>query len=259
MSKENIKRNFKMVCKKVEKRSAEILTGLGIAGMCTAVVVGIKVTPKALQLIEEEKKEKKVEELKPVEVVKVTWKQYLPVALLTGASAACLIGANSVHSRRHAALYSAYKISETAYSELKDKTKEVVSEKKVKEIKQKIAEDKVKDIASDEKKTQIIVNGDTDTWFIDAMSNQPFKSSKNDLDAAVNRLNKAMMSEMYISLSQFYDEIGVPHTGVSDDIGWRIDKDDIEIDLSEATVIDGKAYIVVDFMARPTYGFDNLC
>mgnify|MGYP006964200939 FL=1 len=170
-----------------------------------------------------------------------------------------MIGANSVHSRRHAALYSAYKISETAYSELKDKTKEVVSEKKVKEIKQKIAEDKVKDITSDEKKTQIIVNGDADTWFIDAMSNQPFKSSKNDLDAAVNRLNKAMMSEMYISLSQFYDEIGVPHTGVSDDIGWRIDKDDIEIDLSEATVIDGKAYIVVDFMARPTYGFDNLC
>lgn len=106
MSKENIKRNFKMICKKVEKRSPEILTGLGIAGMCTAVVVGIKVTPKALQLIEEEKKEQKVEELKPVEVVKVTWKQYLPVALLTGASAACLIGANSVHSRRHAALYS---------------------------------------------------------------------------------------------------------------------------------------------------------
>ena len=236
MSKESIKRNFKMVCKKVEKRSPEILTGLGIAGMCTAVVVGIKVTPKALQLIEEEKKERKVEELKPVEVVKVTWKQYLPVAL-----------------------YSAYKISETAYSELKDKTKEVVSEKKVKEIKQKIAEDKVKDIASDDKKTQIIVNGDSDTWFIDAMSNQPFKSSKNELDAAVNRLNKAMMSEMYISLSQFYDEIGLPHTGVSDDIGWRVDKDDIEIDLSEAAVIDGKAYIVVDFMARPTYGFDNLC
>ena len=33
MSKENVKRNFKMICKKVEKRSAEILTGFGIAGM----------------------------------------------------------------------------------------------------------------------------------------------------------------------------------------------------------------------------------
>ena len=44
MSKESIKRSFKMVWKKVEKRSPEILTGLGIAGMCTAVVVGIKVT-----------------------------------------------------------------------------------------------------------------------------------------------------------------------------------------------------------------------
>lgn len=258
MSKESIKRNFKMVCKEVQKRSPEILTGLGIGGMCTAVVVGIKVTPKALQLIEEEKKAQKVDELKPVEVVKATWKQYLPVALLTGASAVCLIEANSVHSRRQAALYSAYKISETAYSELRDKTKEVVSEKKVKEIKQKIAEDKVKEVTSDEKKTQILVNGDSDTWFIDAMSNQPFKSSKNELDAAVNRLNKAMMTEMYISLSQYYDELHIPHTGVSDNIGWRIDKNDIEIDLSEAVVIDGKAYIVADFRVRPTYGFDEL-
>lgn len=63
MSKESIKRSFKMVWKKVEKRSPEILTGLGIAGMCTAVVVGIKVTPKALQLIEEEKKNRKLKSL----------------------------------------------------------------------------------------------------------------------------------------------------------------------------------------------------
>lgn len=175
-----------------------------------------------------------------------------------GASIACVIGANSVHTRRHAALYSAYKLSETALSEYKDKVEEVVSEKKMKDIKQKVAEGHVKQVIDDEKKAQIIIADGGDTWFVDAMSNQPFKSSKNAMDAAANKLNKAMRSEMYVSLSQLYDELGIPHTGVSDEIGWCIGGDEIDIELSDTIVIDNRVYIVMDFRVRPVYGFDKL-
>lgn len=37
------------------KRSPEILTGIGIAGMITTTVMAVKATPKALVLIEREK------------------------------------------------------------------------------------------------------------------------------------------------------------------------------------------------------------
>ena len=204
---------IKKILVKAEKNSPAILTGLGIAGGITTTVLAVKATPKALKLIEEAEKEKnkarKADEpnikLTTPEVIKAVWKPFLPVVAMGGASIACVIGANSVHTRRHAALYSAYKLSETALSEYKDKVEEVVSEKKMKDIKQKVAEGHVKQVIDDEKKAQIIIADGGDTWFVDAMSNQPFKSSKNAMDAAANKLNKAMRSEMYVSLSQLYD------------------------------------------------------
>lgn len=278
MNKLNVKQCFKMAKKVVQKKSPEILTGLGIAGMITTVVLAVKATPKALDLIDEEVEKqnsklsqeaydsgystaKQINKLKPVETVKVAWKPYIPALLLGGASVGCLIGANTVSARRHAALYSAYELSKTAYNELNEKVTEVVGEKKVTEIKQKLAEDKVNKVSPEgtiEKKSNVVIAGDGDTWFIDAMSNQPFLSSKNKLDAAANELNRKMRSDMYVSLSQFYDEIGVEHTGTSDYIGWRIDKDYIDVVTSDAIVKDGKVYVVMDFLSRPEYGYDDL-
>ena len=278
MNKLNVKQCFKMAKKVVQKKSPEILTGLGIAGMITTVVLAVKATPKALDLIDEEveKQNRKlsqeaydsgystvnqIDKLKPVETVKVAWKPYIPALLLGGASVGCLIGANTVSARRHAALYSAYELSKTAYNELNEKVTEVVGEKKVTEIKQKLAEDKVNKVSPEgaiEKKSNVVIAGDGDTWFIDAMSNQPFLSSKNKLDAAANELNRKMRSDMYVSLSQFYDEVGIEHTGTSDYIGWRIDKEYIDVVTSDAIVKDGKVYVVMDFLSRPEYGYDDL-
>lgn len=278
MNKLNVKQCFKMAKKVVQKKSPEILTGLGIAGMITTVVLAVKATPKALDLIDEEveKQNRKMSQeaydsgqstvnqiikLKPVETVKVAWKPYIPALLLGSASVGCLIGANTVSARRHAALYSAYELSKTAYNELNEKVTEVVGEKKVTEIKQKLAEDKVNKVSPEgtiEKKSNVVIAGDGDTWFIDAMSNQPFLSSKNKLDAAANELNRKMRSDMYVSLSQFYDEVGIEHTGTSDYIGWRIDKEYIDVVTSDAIVKDGKVYVVMDFLSRPEYGYDDL-
>ena len=270
MNKLNVKQCFKMAKKVLQKKSPEILTGLGIAGMITTVVLAVKATPKALDLIDEEVEKQnsklsqeapQINKLKPVETVKVAWKPYIPVLLLGGASVGCLIGANTVSARRHAALYSAYELSKTAYNELNEKVTEVVGEKKVTEIKQKLAEDKVNKVSPEgtiEKKSNVVIAGDGDTWFIDAMSNQPFLSSKNKLDAAANELNRNMRSDMYVSLSQFYDEIGIEHTGTSDYIGWRIDKGYIDVVTSDAIVKDGKVYVVMDFLSRPEYGYDDL-
>lgn len=278
MNKLNVKQCFKMAKKVVQKKSPEILTGLGIAGMITTVVLAVKATPKALDLIDEEIEKqnsklsqeaydsvystaKQINKLKPVETVKVAWKPYIPALLLGSASVGCLIGANTVSARRHAALYSAYELSKTAYNELNEKVTEVVGEKKVTEIKQKLAEDKVNKVSPEgaiEKKSNVVIAGDGDTWFIDAMSNQPFLSSKNKLDAAANELNRKMRSDMYVSLSQFYDEVGIEHTGTSDYIGWRIDKEYIDVMTSDAIVKDGKVYVVMDFLSRPEYGYDDL-
>ena len=57
MNKENITKFFKGVRMNIGKRSPEILTGIGIAGMITTTVLAVKATPKAIRLIEDKKME----------------------------------------------------------------------------------------------------------------------------------------------------------------------------------------------------------
>lgn len=274
MNKPKVNKYFKMVTRVLKKRSPEILTGFGIAGMVTTTVLAVKATPKALTLIQDAEIEKVdvqvkegkgpdelVKTLTPAEVVKVAWKPYIPALLLGTASVACLIGANSVHTRRHAALYSAYKLSETALTEYKDKVKEIVPEKKVKEIKQKLAEDKVENIVKNEnckeQKAKVIVSNDGDTWFVDPFTNGSFLCTETKIREAIVDLNYRLMDEMFVSLSDLYDELGLDHTQNSDEIGWCIDDGKIRPDFSDAIVKNGKAYVVMDFLKRPEYGYDN--
>ena len=107
-----------------DKHSPEILIGLGIASAITSTVLAVKATPKAMELIEKEQKKHNREDsktmtgyedgkvfgckLKPVDIVRVTWKCYIPAAISGAASVAFLLGSNSVHAKRNAAIATAY-------------------------------------------------------------------------------------------------------------------------------------------------------
>ena len=273
MSKTDVTKYFKMVKQLAKKRSPEILKGIGIAGMITTTILAVKATPKALQLIEEEKNRRtdkilegmspnedencwQVVKLKPIEVAKVAWKPYIPAVLLGASSVACLIGANSVHARRQAALYSAYKLSETAFTEYRDKVLETVGEETEKEVRDKVAKDKVeKNPAS---KTEIYMTGKGESLFYDPISDRHFMSDIETIRKIVNDLNYAMGygSEMYVSLSQLYDELGLKHTSISDNIGWNIRDGLIEPDFS-SQIDEGKPCIVLDWLKVPSYNFDS--
>ena len=143
MNKSNVATFFKNAKLFVGKHSPEILTGIGIAGMLTTTVLAVKATPKALQLIETKKKEEGVDKLPAKDVVKAAWKPYVPAAITCGCSLACLIGASSVNVRRNAALATAYKISETALAEYRDKVVETIGESKERQIREKVAKEHV--------------------------------------------------------------------------------------------------------------------
>ena len=258
----------------IKKHSPEILTAIGIAGMVTTTVLAVKATPKALELIEKEKDRKNEEflkeaekngdsecnhisKLKPLEAVKVAWKPYIPAALTCLASAGCLIGANSVHVRRQAALYSAYKLSETAFTEYREKAKEVVGEEKEKEIRERVSQDHVSNIIIHE--DGIVHTGNGNTLFLDPISKTVFRSSKNSIDKTVNELNWRMTygSEPYISLEEFYNELKLPHYALGNELGWRTDKGMIDVVYNPAVTNSGEPCLELDFLIPPEWDFNN--
>ena len=242
---------FKSISSSISRHSPEILVGIGIAGMITTTVLAVGATPKALRLIEEKKRAEGVEKLKPIDTVKTTWKCYIPAAVTGAASIGCLIGANSVHARRNAALAAAYKISETALIEYKDKVIETIGEKKEQLIRDEIDKDHVDQ--NPVSKNEVIITGRGTTLCYDHLSGRYFYSDIDRLRKAENELNKQMIHDMggYVSLNDFYDEIDAPHTRLGEDLGWNLQDGLIELQFSSQIAEDGRPCLVVGYNVAP--------
>ena len=238
----------------VSKRSPEILTGIGIAGMISTAVLAVKATPKAMELIEEKKREEWLDKLSPVEMVKVAWKPYIPAIVTCVTSTACLIGASSVSAKRNAALATAYKLSETALTEYREKVIETIGEKKERTVRDKVAEERVK--KNPVSKNEVIITGNGKTLCFDPISGRYFMCSIETIKRAENTLNKQMLHDIsgYVSLNEFYDEIGLDHTSVGDDLGWNTNQI-IDIDFSSQLNDNGEPSVVLDYLVAPKYDF----
>ena len=257
MNKQNFTKVFKNMQYSFKKHSPEILTGLGIAGMVTTTILAVKATPKALDLIAKAEAEDECDgSLTKLDVVKVAWKPYIPAIVTGAASATCLIGAQSVNLRRNAALYSAYKISETALSEYKEKVVETIGEKKEQTIRDKVAKEKVEKKPAS--KSEIIVTQKGNTRCLDAAFGRRFTSDIDTIKKIVNELNARMVNgEMYISLNEFYNELGLSNTELGDSLGWNVNDGLIDVEFSSQLDDDGVPCIVISYLVAPKYDFSS--
>lgn len=259
MSKPNLSNFTKKVKGTIVKHSPEILTGIGIAGMITTTVLAVKATPRALRLIEEEKDATGQEKLPVKDTIKVTWKCYIPAALTCAASTACLIGASTVSSKRNAILATAYKLSETAFTEYREKVVETIGEKKEKEVREKIHEDRVHN--HDSSASEIVITEVGNTLCHDYYSGRYFKSDMDKIKKAINNINHQLLIDGYVGLNDFYSEIGLDPTSQSCRYGWNMEMLNrhtlIELDTDAILTKDGVPCIVIDFKVPPKLDFDK--
>lgn len=256
MGKLNLSNIAKGVRTAMKKHSPEILTGIGIAGMITTSVLAVRATPKALILIEDKKDEEGVDKLTPVETIKAAWPCYIPAAVTGALSVACLIGASSVNVRRNAALATAYTLSESALKDYQEKVIETIGEKKEQDVRDAVAKDRIsRDPVSCK---EVIITERGNALCYDVISGRYFKSDIDKLKKAENELNRQMRDEMYISLNEFYYEIGLKGTSIGDDLGWNIDNGYINLDFSSQLADDGTPCLVVNYHVEPRYDYRRL-
>lgn len=260
MTKLNTSKIFKEVRKVISKRSPEILTGIGIAGMITTVVLSVKATPRALNLIQEQEYEDDdgYSNITSMDKIKLTWKCYIPAATTGIFSIACLIGANSVHARRNAALATVYKLSESALSEYRDKVIDTLGEKKEKVIREKIDKDRIE--KNPVSKNEVIITQRGKTLCYDSLSCRYFESDIDYIKKAENVLNKQMLHDLcgYVSINDFYDELGLDRTdpATGDTLGWNADHM-IDISIGSQIADDGRPCIVISHNNPPFYEYDR--
>jgi len=254
MNKINLSQYAKKMRVSIVQHSPEILTGIGIAGMVTTVIFAVKATPKAMQIIEESKSDD--EQLTAKEVVKLTWKYYIPTAVSGAVSIACIIGSNAKSARKNMALATAYTLSESALKEYQEKVVEFIGEKKERSIRDDIAKDKI--IANPVRDREVIITQKGDTLCYEILSGRYFKTDIDKIKKAENHLNKRMLSEMYISLNDLYYELGIPPICIGEYVGWNIDEGYIDLYFTSQLTADNEPCLVINYNVEPRYDYQKL-
>ena len=250
----DIKKIRNSIVNTISDKSPEILIGFGLAGMLTSTILAVKATPKALDILEQE--EPYSGHLSKVDKVKLTWKCYAPAAIGYCVSAACIIGANSVNAKRNAVLAGAYKLSESALLEYRDKVREVVGEEREREIKDSIAQDRVD--KTPEKRQEVLIAGNGDTLCYDMHSGRYFKSNMEEIKGIANKVNYKLMQDNFISVNDFYEELGLEPTVTGYDFGWNVEDGLIELYFTSTLTEAGQPCLALHFDNMPRMGFDRI-
>lgn len=256
MNKSDVIKFFNGVGASVSKNSPAILIGLAVVSGGTAVALAVKATPKALKRIEDKKQELDVDKLTPLETVKTTWTCYVPTATAFAFATACAIGSQSIHAKRNAALATAYKISETALTEYREKVIETIGEKKEQQVRDKVAQEQINktDFVPDE----VTATGYGTSLFLDPLTKRYFISDKQVILAAENRLNKKMMQTICgtTALNDFFVEIGLEPVSdpVGYQLGWNADYQ-IDLDIRPGESKDDRPCFVLNHYNPPKYGY----
>ena len=240
----------------LRKNAPGILTGIGISGMLTTTILAVRATPEALRRIEKAKRDAKQEALTPLETVKAAGRCYIPAAVTGGMAAACLIGASTINGRRNAALATACSLAETSLREYRGKVVEAIGERKETGILDAIDRERVEKNPPTATNTACI-EGAGQTLCYDSMFGRYFYSDIETLRRAENKLNRQMstMSEPYISLNEFYMEIGLPTVEIGDSLGWNVDKGMIELRFSSQLANGRTPCLVMSYAVAPEYNY----
>ena len=245
----------------VKDNSSFILTVVGVVGMAYSGINAVRKTPYALDLIEQRKEvisketEEVVEKLTPVETIKTCWKVYAPEVLIATLSTVCLFKANSIQTRKTAAMATAYTLTEETLNNWKKKATEVLGEEKVEEIHKEVVQEKI--IAKPVNQTTIVKSIYAgEALCRDTLSDRYFYIDLNRIKEAENRVNYRLRTEDDNSLNEYYDELGIPHTTLGDLLGWNIDRDGyFEIVVTPATASNGLPCLDLEPRELPKYDY----
>ena len=242
---------IKSAARLLKTNSSKILIGAGIAGMITAVVTAVEDTPKAIECIENAKKEKG-KELTKTEIVKASWKCYIRTVIFTGVSATCIIVGTVQQSRQHAALMAAYSLLESSSRDYHNKVIEMVGKDKDDEIQEAVSKDKAKKIST-QNTENIVSSGTGDELMIDQCSGRTFYGDPHEIRRLLVDINYQLFSEDWISLNEVYYTIGLDGIPLGNAVGWRIEKGPIEPKFTAGLTDDDKPCVVLSFKEMPSY------
>lgn len=242
--------------------SPAILTAVAVTGTVTTAYLTGKASFKAAEILREANEpfesnhpDYKTDPVEFREAALLVWREYIPAATTGALTIAAVFALNHVGTKRTAALAAAYAISEKAFDEYKHKIVEKVGEKKERAYRTEIAQDRITNDPPPE--DLVYLEGGRSQLCCDLFTGRYFMSDVETIRQAENQINYRLVHDYYASLTDFYEQIGLPKTTMSDDFGWNVDKM-LDVEIDAVLTPSGKACVTIDFRVAPIRGFSRL-
>lgn len=230
--------------KVIKSNSPAILTALGVSGTIgTAYLAGKASYRAAIRIRDHEYMEARENNPTTIgEKIELVWDLYIPAVAAGAVTVGSIVAANHISSKRTAAAYSLLAVAEKGFAEYREKAIEVHGEKKDQLIREEIAKDHIRANPPGE----TIVVGSGPVMCCELFTGRYFNCDMEKLRKSQNDVNAKLMSDMYVTLSDFYYMIGVPPTSDSGRIGWESDKQ-LSLDFTSILCEDGRPCLAFDY------------
>lgn len=249
---------FKKVTETVDDHKTTILTGIGVAGTITTAVLSGRAGFRAAQIIDTMYRERFNSDDETVSTKEKIWAagpQFIP-AVGTGAlTIGAIVFSNRLSAKETAAMAAMYSMSDKTFQEYKAKVQEKLGQNKETALRDEIAQNRVDNNPPDDRR--VIITGNGDVLCYDVLTDRYFRSKVETIKHAENEINALILNEDVVSLSRFYEEIGLNVTPFSDSVGWNLENR-CELEISTVMSIDQQPCISIDFKRWPKSDYDNI-
>lgn len=248
-----------------KKHAPEILTGASVVGLgATAYLTGraafkaggIVVSETLTRAEAAEVDDLDSVKMTPQEIVKETWKLYIPAMVVGLATCAAVISGNTISRNRQIALISAAAIVEQAHREYQDKVIETTSKPKEKKIHDAVLQDKV-----DEKREEI--NGITiakegDMICLEKFTGRIFVTTADKINKAEIEFNREVIHSGGGSVNEFLGLLGLPYVDAASAVGWNNGKHRLEVRIGAALHEDRDPILTLDYLNPPVVNYNDV-
>lgn len=200
------------------------------------------------------------------EVVKATWKCYIPTAVATTATLAALIASNRLTARQIALLSSAVASGGALVQKYRKEILDRTNPEILREIDSAVAKAAMEDAKpvtistyGEEREDFMASPSEGEVLFFDPFTGIKFRSSKLAVLGAKYYLNRNYSIGAGVPFAQFYEFLGLDLPEPFRQLGWEINDDgymwiDIEcIGSTEPDPETGEYYYIIEYPVEPTY------
>lgn len=239
----------------VKENSSTLLTAGGVVGTVATAVLSGRASIKAYKILqaEEDKRVSKarisneeIEKLTPAEKVLLVGVHFVPPLVMGSLTIGSIIMANRMSAQKAAALAAAYGMSQKHFEEYKAKVEEKLTGPKKSEVNEELAQERINRTKGHE--NIVVVEGEV--LCFDQPTGRYFRSTMEDIRQAVNSTNREIIQTDFASASYFYEELGLPATNWTDQVGWNTDQL-LELEYSTVLAPNDRPCIAINFKTLP--------